>query len=261
LLETSLNLSRFFILILAITLPVAVAFTVGGIPVSASSCNVLIGSFVTGSYYSNPNVALIVPLLVQCSAAGGQLAAEGNALEVSTGAVLGSSNTTLLWSPGSTISIYRGQLVFTLPSTEEWHRVKVLLAVFHVGQSASPLVTTAETAAIDPNTKYVNFVSCFNDYACDGTYNYCQSSGNNGTMQCVGYLEQNQNGCLELVIPVYSPYGFLSYQYYTLQGLSSIPIPMGNWAIVNGQLHQGYNAATTGAACPGNYLTVTSISP
>ena len=253
-------ISRSFVLVLlAFLLPASVAFGASVGPVSATSCTVQLGSFVTGSYYSNPNIALIVPLEVQCSFTGGQLTAAGNAYDGITNAELGSSSTVLLSAVGS--HTYSGQLVFTLASSEEWHSTKVSVAIYNGGQSGSPIATTNETAAIDPNTKYVNYASCYTGMACDVMYNYCQSPGNNSTMQCVGYLYQNQNGCTELAIPIFSPYGFLSYQYYTLQGLMPTSIPPGTWVIATGQMHLGYNTASNGAACPGNYLSVSSISP
>ena len=92
-------------------------------------------------------------------------------------------------------------------------------------------------------------------------YSYCYSSNMDNNKQCVGYLDQNQNGCVELVIPDYSPYGFLDYQYYTLQNLPSSYPAIGTWATVTGQLHIGQNFAANGAACPGNYLNVTAITP
>jgi hypothetical protein len=182
----------------------------------------------------------------------------GDATETSTGKSFGSSNALLLAYPEN--GLYKGQLVFTLPPNEEWHRVRVSVTIYDLNNSGVPLVGATETAVIDPNTKYVTYSSCYYGNACNAIYNYCQSPGNNSTVQCVGYIDQNQKGCLELVIPIYSPYGFLSYQYYTLQNLSSAP-PLGSWAIVTGQLHLGYNTTPNGATCPGNYLTVTSISP
>jgi hypothetical protein len=245
--------------LLALSVPVVV-FGASDVPVSAGGCSVQAGSFITGSYYSNSNIALIVPIAAQCSFSGGQLTAVGNATETLTGANFGSSNTLILPYPAN--GLYKGQLVFTLPTGEEWHRIQVSISIYDGGQLGMPMLKTSETAAVDPNTKYISFSSCYYDYACDTLYNYCQSPNNNGTMQCVGYLQQDHSGCLELVIPIFSPYGFLSYQYYTLQNATASSVPqLGTWAIVNGQLHQGYNTTPIGAACPGNYIDVSSISP
>jgi len=249
---------RCVIVALVFLLPVTILLTVNGGAVSATGCGVQAGSFITGSYYSYPNIALIVPLVAQCSFSGGELSAVGNVFDASSNVNLGSSNTVLLSAYGS--SIYSGQLVFTLPSSEEWHRARVSVTVYDLSNPGSPLVGTTETAAIDPNTKYVTYSSCYYGYACNEIYDYCQSPGNNSTVQCVGYIDENQNGCLELVIPIYSPYGFLSYEYFTLQNVSSSP-PIGNWVVVTGQLHLGFNTTPTGPACPGNYLTVSSLSP
>ena len=83
-------------------------------------------------------------------------------------------------------------------------------------------------------------------------------------IQCSGHLLQSANGCVIL--------GFLvgngiqnnivttATQYYTLQNLPSTYPPLGSWVMVTGQLHQGPNSSPSGGACPGNYITVTSIA-
>lgn len=90
----------------------------------------------------------------------------------------------------------------------------------------------------------------------------CKSTSSNNTVQCSGYIDQNQNGCIVLVIPIRNPYYLesLIFQYYTLHNLPSSYPSMGTWVTVNGQLYQGYNTGSNGAACPGNYINVTSIS-
>jgi uncharacterized membrane protein YcgQ (UPF0703/DUF1980 family) len=56
-----------------------------------------------------------------------------------------------------------------------------------------------------------------------------------------------------------NPYTYTSaLQYYTLHGQSSYPTN-GTWVTVKGQMYQGYNTSPTGAACPGNYINVSSI--
>ena len=81
-----------------------------------------------------------------------------------------------------------------------------------------------------------------------------------GNVQCTGYIYQAPNGCVELVLQIVNPYSYTSaLQYYTLHNLSSTP-PSGTLVTVNGQMHQGYNTSTTGAACPGNYINVNSIT-
>ncbi len=90
----------------------------------------------------------------------------------------------------------------------------------------------------------------------------CESTSFNNTVQCRGYIDQNQNGCVVLVIPISNPYYVesLIFQYYTLHNLPSSYPPTGTLVTVTGQLYQGYNISTSGAACPGNYINVTSIT-
>jgi hypothetical protein len=104
-----------------------------------------------------------------------------------------------------------------------------------------------------PSSTYLN-----NYYSC----NLNTPAGANGTVQCYGYLYQDSNGCVELVVPISNPYYFESpvYQYYGLRNLPSNAPAMGTWVIVNGQLNQGSNTGSSGAVCPSNYVNVTSIS-
>ncbi len=95
-------------------------------------------------------------------------------------------------------------------------------------------------------------------YSNDCDFNVCQSIGNN-TTQCSGYLYQDKNGCVELVIPIGSPVAQPSYQFYTLQDLPSSHPAFGSWVTVTGQVYRGSNTGPNGAACPGNYIVVTSI--
>jgi hypothetical protein len=82
--------------------------------------------------------------------------------------------------------------------------------------------------------------------------------------QCSGNLIINPNGCVLLGFLVGNGFGnniiTTATQYYTLQNLPSSYPPIGSWVTVTGQLHQGPNTGPTGAACPGNYITVTSIA-
>jgi hypothetical protein len=222
---------------------------------------------VTGSYYTDvKNIALIVPVTASCSMAGTQLYAIGNAYDVSTRTYshLETASADLLSATRS--DVYKGQLVFTLPFTEQYHWVRIEVFIFtgslhDSGPITSAIVGTAETVAADPNTRYVNYVGCTLDNTCNPIYNFCQSPNNNSTEQCVGYLYQNPNGCLELTIPDYSPYGMLSYQYYTLHNLPSSYPPIGSWVTVTGHSYRGNNFASNGNACPGNYINVDSITP
>jgi hypothetical protein len=84
--------------------------------------------------------------------------------------------------------------------------------------------------------------------------------GYGANVQCTGYIYQAPTGCTELVIQVVNPYSYTSaLQYYTLHNLSSTP-PSGTLVTVQGQMYQGLNTSSTGAACPGNYINVSSIS-
>jgi len=79
-------------------------------------------------------------------------------------------------------------------------------------------------------------------------------------VQCTGYIYQAPNGCIELVVQVINPYSYTSaLQYYTLHNLSTVP-PGGTLVTIRGQMYQGYNTSPTGAACPGNYINVSSVS-
>jgi hypothetical protein len=90
----------------------------------------------------------------------------------------------------------------------------------------------------------------------------CQAnSPGNNNVSCQGFYYEASNGCTVLVIPVWNPAIQESYvyQYYSLQNLSTT-YPNWTWVTVNGQIYQGTNTSPTGAACPGNYINVASIS-
>ena len=100
------------------------------------------------------------------------------------------------------------------------------------------------------------------DAYCDFTYNVCSNPNSfSNQAQCSGYLYQPLNGCLELEVPVNSPYAAQVYQYYTLNHMPSSYPPLGSWVTVTGTIYQGSNGSTTyNAACPGNYINVSSIT-
>ena len=104
---------------------------------------------------------------------------------------------------------------------------------------------------------YSNYYPRYNS-----NYYACQSS-TNSTAQCSGYLYRSTWGCTELAIPINNGYYYQSgvYQYYTLQNLPSTYPSLGSWVTVTGQIYNGYNTGTYGTACPGSYITVTTISP
>jgi hypothetical protein len=99
-------------------------------------------------------------------------------------------------------------------------------------------------------------------YVNGGYYPPCQANITNHMVSCSGFIYQAQTGCTELVVVVANANlpGSYSYQYYTLHNLSSSPTINGQFVSVPGQFHLGANSSPTGAACPGNYINVTSIS-
>jgi hypothetical protein len=116
---------------------------------------------------------------------------------------------------------------------------------------------------------YCSYYACYyqqSNYANAPYYNnnVCQpSSSSNSTVQCSGYLHQDQNGCTELAVPFLAPWlETQAYQYYTLSNLPSSHPPTGSWVTVAGQLQQGYFAGSYpyGSACPGNTIDVSSIN-
>jgi hypothetical protein len=108
-----------------------------------------------------------------------------------------------------------------------------------------------------------NTTSCFVNTPSQSSYGTaCQSTGSNGLSQCSGYLHQDQNGCVELSIPLYSPYNTAQvYQYYTLYNLPSSYPSIGSYVTVSGQVYSGLSPGFPyGTSCPGNYINVSSIS-
>ena len=92
----------------------------------------------------------------------------------------------------------------------------------------------------------------------------CPSIGQNGTVQCSGFIYRPYYGdCTRLAIPYMNP-NFLvttAYVYYTLRNLPVTTPASGSWLSVTGQLHEVYSMGSNVAgACSGTYLQVTSIS-
>ncbi|MGA2783245.1 MAG: hypothetical protein ABSF09_00915 [Candidatus Bathyarchaeia archaeon] len=235
----------------------AAVFAVAGIssPVSADSCTAQLSYSITTSY--NSNIGMIVPVSAGCSLIGSQLYAVGDSYDTSTNVELGTAKTMLTSNNGA---IFSGQLVFNLSPLVLGHSVQVSVSIYGGDQVQyrSLITTTTETVQINPINQ-LQYGGCY-PYNCNYNSNSCQTSGYDNTAQCAGYLYQDPVGCIEVVIPIYSPLGLLSYQYYTLHNLPASYPPIGSRIIVTGQLNQGFNAAPNGAACPGNYINVTSIS-
>ena len=110
----------------------------------------------------------------------------------------------------------------------------------------------------NPGAEYCQNLGAY----CDFTYNVCSNPNSlSNQAQCSGYLYQPQNGCVELEVPVNSPVAAQVYQYYTLNNLPASYPPLGSWVTVTGTIYQGSSAsASYNAACPGNYINVSSIS-
>jgi len=105
--------------------------------------------------------------------------------------------------------------------------------------------------------------SCYVNSPLQSSYSSaCQSTGSDGLSECTGYLHQDQNGCVELSIPLYSPFNTAQvYQYYTLYNLPASYPPIGSWVTVSGQVYSGFSPGFPyGTSCPGNYINVSSIS-
>ncbi len=147
----------------------------------------------------------------------------------------------------------------------------VILLVFVI--AAAVVIVGSSPVLADPHQIPYQNGNCYpNGYYCNypgyppypgnfngSYYTACLSIGDSNTVQCSGYLYEAPNGCIVLALTVSSPIGLLSSQYYTLHNLPS-SATIGTWVTVTGQLYQGYNYAPTGAACPGNYINVTSIT-
>jgi len=90
----------------------------------------------------------------------------------------------------------------------------------------------------------------------------CQSTSQNGTVQCSGYLYELSGGCVKLAIPYINPdvLETTAYVYYTLQNLPPATPPAGSWVTVTGQLYQVSTFGPPGESCSGSYIQVTSIS-
>ena len=258
----------YFRIMLLVFIMAAVA--VGSIDqVSADTCSIKPSSIAyTASQYNYYTSGVVVPVSVTCLFVGGQLYAVGTAIDTSTNARVGSVGAALSSAYGT--NIYTGRLVFSVPPQVTGHALQVSISIYfgtyNGYTNGSPLATSVETMQVNSNNYYFNYANCYYNSNCGfnspGNYNQlqCPSLTMNNTVQCVGVLYQNANSCVILVIPVYSPIGLVSNQYYTLQQLPSSYPSIGTWVSVSGQLNRGSNLSSTGAACPGNYINVASIT-
>jgi hypothetical protein len=258
--------SNFGILLLVL---IMAAVGVGNSPVSADPCAVTLSpsATMTAQHYNyyNSYIGVILPISVTCSFVGGQLYAVGDVsvtTATSANTHVGQANTALVSSYG--VSTYTGQFTFSLPATVVGQTLQISVSVYNgvIGSYMAPgpaLATAVGTVQVNPNNS-IPYANCYATNSCNQVYNYCRPTSDPSTMQCTGYLYQDPNGCVELVISVYSPYGFLSYQYYSLQKLPASYPAIGTTVTVTGQVVQGSNLSSTGASCPGNYINVASIS-
>jgi hypothetical protein len=123
---------------------------------------------------------------------------------------------------------------------------------------ATQTTTTGATAA----NQFAYQMNCVSGYGCNWPYNYdaCWGTGQGNGVACDGYLMQDGNGCVVLAVPtdtVQQP----PYNHYSLQNLPSSYPPIGSWVVVKGLLFEGTNSGPNGAACPTNYINVSSIQP
>jgi len=273
------------IVLLVFILAATVALGGSSIPVSADSCLAQLGySSVAALQNSNSNIAVTVPVSAICSYVSSQLYALGTAYDTSTNGSVGSASTALSAASGYGYpGTFTGQLVFNLPSSMLGRKVQFNVSIYSGYPNGSngyagngvQIATTNELQVLNFNNYQYNnsgyqYGTCYQNPYClyPGYYNgnyytTCQPTGNGNTVQCSGYLYQPLTGCVELAVPVNNGYWFESpvFQYYTLRNLPSSYASGWRWITVTGQLYQGYNTASTGVSCPGNYINVSALSP
>ena len=153
-------------------------------------------------------------------------------------------------------------------NTQNQYVTQTMTSVSTVTTLATVTTSAFTTYTINPGAAYIGsgYYNC-GTYGCYppslGAYgSLCQSSGQNDTVKCSGYLSEPGDGCIQLAIPYTNPYLLEStaYQFYTLRDVPSALPRAGSWVTVTGQLGLGYTPGSNGAACPGNYINVNSIS-
>jgi len=156
-----------------------------------------------------------------------------------------------------------------LTNTQSEYITQTVTSVNTVTSIGTVTTTAGNSYTVVTGAGYIGsgYYNC-GTYGCNppslGAYgNLCQSTGANSTVNCSGYLAEPTNGCVELAIPYTNPdlLESTAYQFYTLRNVTSTLPPGGSWITVTGQLGQGYTGGMNGAACPGNYINVSSISP
>ena len=154
-----------------------------------------------------------------------------------------------------------------LTNTQNQYVAKTVTSVSTVTTLATVTISAISTMNAGLGYTSAGYYNC-GTYGCYppslGAYgNLCQSTGQNTEVQCSGYLSEPTNGCTAIAVPYTNPYLLEStaYQFYTLRNVTSTLPPAGSWVTVTGKLGQGYTPGLNGAACPGNYITVSSVSP
>jgi hypothetical protein len=153
-------------------------------------------------------------------------------------------------------------------NTQNEYATQTLTSVSTVTNLATVATFATGTNAVNVDVGYIGsgYYNC-GAYGCYppslGAYgSLCQSTGQNATVKCSGYLSEPGDGCIQLAIPYTNPYLLEStaYQWYTLRNVPSTLPPAGSWITVTGQLGQGYTPTSNGGACPQSYIDVSSIS-
>ncbi|HUK28980.1 MAG TPA: hypothetical protein VLV31_11185 [Candidatus Acidoferrales bacterium] len=154
-----------------------------------------------------------------------------------------------------------------------------IVAIFFIAVLASAssayATTTMQTSTANVNPEQnCGMYGCYPGYPGYGAGYYPYSGcyygssvyyGNGGSVssqvQCYGNIYQAANGCTLLVVAAANVpyYGGTALQYYTLHNLPN-NTQSGALVRVEGQMYKGYNTSPTGAACPGNYINVTTIT-
>jgi len=156
-----------------------------------------------------------------------------------------------------------------LTNTENEYTTQTVTSQYSFTTLTTVTASAAGEYTVNTEAGYIGsgYYNC-GPYGCSppslGAYgSLCQSTGENDTVTCSGYLSEPDDGCIQLAIPYTNPdlLESTAYQYYTLRNAPSILPSAGTWLTVTGQLGQGYNLGLNGAACPSNYVVVSSISP
>jgi len=157
-----------------------------------------------------------------------------------------------------------------LTNTQNQYFTQTITSVSTVTNLATTTAASSYVVTANNPEGYVSLGSFYANcgyYGCNppplGAYgNMCQSTNQTNTVQCSGYLDEPNNGCVELAIPYWNTdlMDSQGYVFYSLRNATSLP-SAGDWITVTGQLGQGYTPGSNGAACPGNYINVSSVGP